>query len=69
MPSKLRYKIGDCVYVKGVGAAKVNDLIGGTYFLYFYNGKSGQGWKDHDIEKPLTGKQFWSEWRRYKAFN
>lgn len=65
----MKFKAGQFVVVKHLGAAKVDDVIDGAYFLFFANGKRGGGWKDHDIERVLTEKEFWSEWRRFKAFN
>ena len=64
----LRLKPQTCVYVKGIGAAKILDIVEDTYFMLFYTGKSGQGWKDRDVEKTITPKMFWSEWNRAKGF-
>jgi hypothetical protein len=65
----MKFKKGDYVVVKGVGAAKVDEVLDGTYFMFFFNGTQGQGWKDHDIKKTLKPYQFWSEWKRCRAFN
>lgn len=69
MATAEKFKAGQFVVVKHLGAAKIDAVINGSYHLFFYNGKRGGGWKDHDIEKTLPEKSFWAEWRRNRAFN
>lgn len=64
----MKYSMGQFVEVKLIGPAKIEDIIDGTYFLFFFNGKRGQGWRDRDISRTISEKEFWREWRKAKAY-
>lgn len=62
------YRVGDFVEVRGIGPAKIESLVDGTYFLFFFNGNKGQGWRDHDITGKISQQAFWAEWRKAKRY-
>lgn len=65
----MKFKAGQFIVIKDFGAAKVDEVLGDDYFVFFANGKRGGGWKDRDVTGTVTEKQFWAEWRRNRAFN
>lgn len=65
----MNHQAGVYVSIKGIGAAKIDDVLQDSYFLFHADGKCGGGWKDHEVERVITDKVFWAEWRRHRASN